>query len=200
MAAITGCGRYRYINPNPHYDWPAMESSRIGGALGVYVPENNLHLVYQHDISDECCKHRDIRIGSGLLKAARQSADAVFAETIILTGQPTDTYIKSLNLRGLLHLKDATANVEFIPYIPDNKNAESVHLYNVRISLNLNFSAIDFLLDDIREFNIVVDSESDVPVKSRDMNKTLKRLSDKVFEKASDYLARELVTVYGARS
>ena len=135
LALIAGCGRYRYISPNPEYVWPQMESSRISGTLGVYIPDNNLHLIYKHELSDECCKHKDIKIGSGLEKAARQSSEAVFSKTRVLTGKPTDTYIKSLNLRGLLHLKDATANVEFIPFFSDEEKSGEAKTYSVRISL-----------------------------------------------------------------
>jgi hypothetical protein len=70
----------------------------------------------------------------------------------------------------------------------------------VTVSLTLNFSAIDFTMSDMREFNIAVESSSSEPVKRKQVNSALGRLVDEALEKAADHLARELVNTYGARS
>jgi hypothetical protein len=65
--------------------------------------------------------------------------------------------------------------------------------------ISLNLSTIDFLLFDIRDFNIDVQSESDVAIPRNKINNNLNNLSETALEKAAFQLARRLVNVYGAR-
>jgi len=200
IAVIAGCGRYRYITPKPDFTWPEMASSQIGGSLGVYIPADNLELVLKADESKKCCDHKDIKFGAGAFKMMRQASEAVFSNTIALGKKPTDTYIKSLGVRGVLHLKDYSANVEFIPYIASDQGKADIKSYNVTVSLTFNFSAIDLELSDMREFNVAVESSTAEPVGRKQVNGALGRLVDEALEKAADHLARELVNTYGARS
>ena len=196
---IAGCGG-RYIKPQPQFVWPEMASTQIGGSLGIYLDKDKLHLSYNSPAADDCCKHRAVMVGDGLLKAARQSGEAVFNETIVLKGEPTDTYIKSLDLRGLLHLNDAFFNVEFIPFVDKNHGVQKIHLYNIKISLNMKLTAIDFKLSDIRGITVEANAQSSEPVSRHRVNKVMQKLVNELFSTAADNLARELVTAYGARA
>jgi len=203
LLAFTSCAP-RYIAPQPEFAWPEMALSKIGDSLGIYIPYDNLNLICKPDLSQPCCIHKDIHIGDGASQAVLSASQAVFAYALMLGEQPTDTYIKSLNLRGLLHLKDITANFEFLPHIEDrfdnDKEIREPDKYDILITLNLNFSAIDFALDDISEFNISVLTESEKPAAKRKINSQLKKLSKTALEQAAGYLARKLVNFYGARS
>jgi hypothetical protein len=200
IAAIAGCGRYRYITPKPEFTWPEMASSQIGDSLGIYIPTDNLELVLKADKSKKCCDHKDIKFGAGAFQMMQQASEAVFTKTIPLGEKPTDTYIKSLGLRGVLHLKDYSANVEFIPYLENDQSETNIKLYNVTVNLTFNFTAIDFQMSDMREFNVAVESSSTLPIGKSKVNKTLKRLVDVALEKGAFNLARQLVNTYGARS
>jgi len=200
IAVIAGCGRYRYITPRPSFTWPEMASSQIGDSLGIYIPSDNLELVLKADKSKKCCDHKDIKFGVGAFQMMSQATEAVFYRSISLGKKPTDTYIKSLGVRGVLHLKDYSANVEFIPYIESDQAEDDVNSYNVTVSLTFNFSAIDFQMSDMREFNVAVESSTIEPVGKNRVNKTLSRLVDEALEKGALNLARELVNTYGARS
>jgi len=200
IAVIAGCGRYRYITPKPSFTWPEMASSQIGDSLGIYIPTDNLELVLKADKSKKCCDHKDIKFGAGAFQMMRQASEAVFTKTIALGKKPTDTYIKSLGVRGVLHLKDYSASVEFIPHIENNQAEDEVNSYNVTVSLTFNFSAIDFQMSDLREFNVAVESSTVEPIGKKQVNKILSRLVDEALEKGALNLARELVNVYGARS
>jgi hypothetical protein len=106
IAVIAGCGRYRYITPKPDFTWPEMASSQIDDSLGIYIPTDNFELVLKADKGKKCCDHKDIKFGAGAWRMMRLASDAVFIKTIALGKKPTDTYIKSLGVRGVLHLKD----------------------------------------------------------------------------------------------
>jgi len=195
---LITCGR-PYITPHPEYSWPEMASSKIADSLGIYIPSENLSLIYKPRTAKSCCDHKDIKLGTGISKALISSSRAVFAETIMLDDKPSDTYIKSLNLRGLLHLKDISASLEFVPFIEDHSHADKLEQYEVIITLSLNFSAIDFLLSDIREFNIDVTMEGEISVTQGRANRLLEKLCNSALERVADELARKLVTIYGAR-
>ena len=199
IAVIGGCGRYRYITPRPEFTWPEMASSQISGSLGIYIPSANLDLTLKADKSKKCCDHKDIKFGTGAFQMMQQASEAVFTKTIALGEKPTDTYIKSLGVRGVLHLKDYSANVEFIPYIENDQAEDDINSYNVTVSLTFNFSAIDFQQSDMREFNVAIESSPIAPIGKSRVNKTLSRLVDEALEKAAYNLAHELVNTYGAR-
>jgi hypothetical protein len=198
LTLVAGCGGY--IKPQPQFVWPEMASSQIVGSLGIYLDKDKLHLSYNSPAGDDCCKHRAVKVGDGLLEAARQSGEAVFNKTIVLKGEPTDTYIKSLDLRGLLHLNDAYFNVEFIPYVDKNHGAEKIYLYHIKVSLDMKLTAIDFQLSDIRGITIEAGAQSNEPVPRHRVNKVMQKLVNELFSTAADNLARELVTAYGARA
>lgn len=202
LLCIAGCAP-QYIVPQPEFTWPEMATSKIGDSLGIYIPIDNLNLIYKPVTSQPCCIHKDIHIGEGASRAVLSASQAVFSYALMLGDRPNDTYIKSLNLRGLLHLKDITAVCEFLPHIEDHfdndKNVRKPDKYNILITINLNFSAIDFTLDDIHEFSISVKTESERPVSKRRINNQLRKLSKTALEQAADYLARKLVNLYGAR-
>jgi len=200
LALITGCGRMRYINPNPDFCWPEMESSQINGRLGVYISDENIHFNYKNASDSKCCKHKTIRVGEGLRKAASQASDAIFTGTAILSGEPTDTYIKTLNLRGLLHLKNVIFDVEFVPYIEPNHSGDEINLYRIKVSMAAEGSAIDFAVSDMKRFPINADRESSTPVTRKQAGKILKQLVNELFHEAADQLARDLVNFYGARN
>ena len=196
---FAACGR-PYITLHPEYSWPEMASSKIDDSLGIYIPSKNLNFIYRPRAIKSCCDHKDILLGTGISKALMSSSRAVFTGTIMLGDRPSDTYIKSLNLRGLLHLKDISASLEFVPFIADHSHADKLEQYEVIITLSLNFSAIDFLLSDIREFNIDVVIESDASITQRGANRLLQKLCNSALERVADELARKLVTIYGART
>ena len=189
--------------PRPEFTWPHMAASRIADSLGIYIPPENLHLVKKPRKSDTCCEFKEIRIGAGIEQAVEQAGRAVFAHALMLGERPSDTYIKSLDLRGLLHLRDVTTQVEFVPYIKEHsarkKPKRHRERYNIIMSLDLNFSAISFRPADIREFSIDVMVESESAVGKRGINAELRRLCDTLLEKAAFKLARKLVVLYGAR-
>jgi len=196
---FAACGR-PYITPHPEYSWPEMASSIIDDSLGIYIPSENLSLIYKPRTATTCCDHKDIKLGTGISKALISSSRAVFTEAIMLDDKPSDTYIKSLNLRGLLHLKDISASLEFVPFIEDHSHADNPDQYKVIITLSMNFTAIDFLLSDIREFNIDVTMESEISVTQGRANRLLEKLCNSALERVADELARKLVTIYGARA
>jgi hypothetical protein len=197
---IAGCGGFRYINPQPEFTWPEMQSSKISGKLGIYVPEKNVHYVYKADKDEKCCNHKSISVGKGLVRASEEASRSVFNNTIILEGEPTDTYIKSLDLRGLLHIKDTYFVVEFVPFVDDEHGSDDVNLYTIKVGLELKSTAIDFLMDDIRGFTIDVNTSSSEPVSRHGVDGTLKKMVNVLFELAADHLAKELVIIYGART
>ncbi|MCP4582546.1 MAG: hypothetical protein GY839_13135 [candidate division Zixibacteria bacterium] len=200
IVVVAGCGRYRHIIPDPQFEWPEMASSKISDSLGIYIPADNLKFVLQSRNDDKCCRHKNIHFGEGARKALKSASEAVFRSTVMLGKKPTDTYIKSLGVRGVLHLKDISTNVEFIPYIESEAGADNISLYNIKVSLSMNISAIDLSQYDIREFNIDVESESNEAVPRKKLDKSLRQLVDIALEKAADYLARELINIYGARA
>lgn len=193
----VGCARY--IVPQPEFSWPEMETSKIDGALGIYISAEDVNKIIHTDPEKSCLNHKDIFIGQGIHQAIELSSQAVFFKTSYLGEEPSDTYVKSLNLRGLLHLKDVVASVYILPYgNVFNKNNEKKR-YKVSVMINLNFSTIDFLLSDIRDFNVDVRAESDRAVPTNKLNNSLNNLSESVLEKAASQLARKLVNIYGAR-
>ena len=196
---LNGCG-VRYITPKPQYTWPEMASSKIGDSLGIYIPPENLYLIYKSSESDDCCEHKGIRLGQGIVKAVMASSKAVFDKAVLLGEKPSDTYIKALNLRGLLHVKDVVIELEFVPHIEDHSKGKSDVMYRVIITLSLNLTAIDFTLSDIRDFNLDIQIESDEPAAKKQINKLLQELTTKALERLADELARKLVTIYGARA
>ena len=199
LIVLTSCSP-PYILPQPDYSWPEMASSKIGDSLGIYIPPENLYLTYVSKNQDPCCDHKDIKLGQAAFKAINSSSQAVFSNVIMLGEKPSDTYIKSLNLRGLLHVKDISIAVEFIPHIDNHINSDKIDQYDVVLTLNMNFSAIDFLLSDIREFNLKITTNSDDSISERSVNGLLKKLSQTALEQMADQLAHKLITIYGART
>ena len=199
LAFIAGCGG-RYIKPQPQYSWPEMAASQIVGSLGIYLDKDKLHLRYNSPAADDCCKHRAVMVGDGLLKAAKQAAEATFNRAIVLEGEPTDTYIKSLDLRGLLHLNDAYFDVEFIPHVDKEHGANKIYSYTIKISLDMKLTAIDFPLSDIRGLTVEASATSSEPVPRHRVNKALQKLVDELFRTAASNLAHELVNFYGAKA
>lgn len=200
LMILTNCGRYGYIKPKPQYTWPEMSSSLISGRVGIHIPDAELHRQFKHDKSQGCCKHKTIRVGSGVLKASNQAVKSVFSETVVLKSEPNDTYIKSLDLRGLLNFKEVFFNIEFMPYVDEEHGSEKISKYNIKLSLNINLTSIDFLLSDIRGFSVNVESSSVEPIPRNRINKELEDLTDELFELAADHLAKELVIIFGART
>lgn len=199
LLLILPAGCARHIIPRPEFNWPEMESSKIDGILGIYISTDNVNRVILSDPEKNYFSHKDIFIGQGILQAIKLSSQAVFSKTIYLGEEPSDIYIRSLNLRGLLHLKDIVANVDILPYGDEvNKKGES-KLYKVSVMISLNFSAIDFLLSDIRDFNVDVQTESGKAIPQNKINSYLNNMSKSALEKAASQLARKLVNVYGAR-
>lgn len=199
MILLLPVGCARYIKPQPEFSWPEMENSKIDGALGIYISTEDINRVIRAEPEIRCIDYKDIFIGQGILKAVELSSQAVFFRTDYLGEKPSDTYIKSLNLRGLLHLKDVVASVNVLPYGSFSNKSDKEKRYKVSIILNLNFSAIDFLLSDIRDFNIDVRIESDKAIPSNGINNSLENLSKLILEKAASQIARMLVNIYGAR-
>ena len=196
---LINCGG-GYIKPHPEYTWPDMESSQIVGKLGIHIPEGIINQQYKSSDISECCRHKTIDIGKGIVKISEQAANSVFNEALILKARPNDTYIKSLRLRGLLNYKDADLNVEFLPFVELEYGAEKIYLYNVKLSLNLEITSIDFQLSDLRGFTINVEIESTEAIPRHRVNAALEKLVDELFELAADHLAKEIVLLYGARA
>jgi len=195
---IAGCSRV--IVPRPEFTWPEMASSKIYDSLGIYIPAENLNLVYHASEAGPCCEHKDLQIGRGVVKAITQSSNSVFSRTRLLGQRPTDTYIKSLHLRGVLNLKDLTVEIEFIPYIEAHNNVERKEYYNIKVNIGLNLSAIDFKLSDIRDFHIEATSETAEAIAPGRVNRILEELASTALEKAAQQLAQKIMTIYGART
>ncbi len=200
LLTFLSCGRRAYISPEPHFDWPEMHSSLISGKLGIHIPEDILSKAYKPSETTDCCKHKAIDLGKGLLRFSEQSANSVFSEVRILEAKPNDTYIKSLELRGLLNFKDAGMVVEFMPYVEPEYGADNIYQYNIRLSLNIELTSIDFMLNDIRGFSINIENESTQPIPRHRINAALQNLVDELFELAADHLAKQIINMYGART
>jgi hypothetical protein len=84
--------------------------------------------------------------------------------------------------------------------VDKNHGAEKIYLYNIKISLDMKLTAIDFQLSDIRGITVETGAQTSEPVPRHRVNKVMQKLVDELFSTAADNLARELVTVYGARA
>ncbi len=200
LVLLVSCGRRGYIDPDPKFAWPEMISSQISGKIGINIPENILNQQYKAPDNIDCCEHKNVHLGRGLLEGSKQAAYSVFSDVVVLKSKPDDTYIKSLELRGLLNFKDAEMVVEFLPFIEQEYGSDKVYMYDIKLSLNAEITAIDFMLSDIRGFTINVEYESIEPVPRHRINAALEPLADRLFELAADHLAKQIVTIYGARA
>jgi len=127
------------------------------------------------------------------------AAEAVFHSAEMLPVKTSDTYIKERDLRGLVNIKQVNGLVEFALNVIDYDTSGTDRSYTMIMSMIVNYSAIDFRLNDIREFTIEESLKSDNLINSRNVNKELKKISDEILEKQADALARELIKIYGAR-
>ena len=194
---IAGCSRV--IVPRPEFTWPEMASSKIYDSLGVYIPADKVNMAYRANETEPCCEFKPVQIGRGVAKAITQSSNSVFIRTRLLGRHPTDTYIKSLNLRGVLNLKDLTVDIDFKPFFEEHKVDERRETYYVKINISLNLSAIDFKLSNIQDFHIEATEETTEAIPPRRVNRTVEELTNAALEKAALDLARKIMTIYGAR-
>jgi hypothetical protein len=198
IAVVAGCSRV--IVPRPEFTWPEMASSKIYDSLGIYIPAEKLNMVNRSNEDEPCCEHKALQIGRGVVKAITQSSNSVFIRARLLGQKPTDTYIKSLNLRGVLNLKDLAVDIDFIPFVEEHKIVERKEYYNIKINISLNLSAIDFTLSNIQDFHIEATEETSEPIPPQRVNRTLEELTNTALEKAALDLARKIMTIYGART